>query len=71
VIKQNYIQSTEFGDVVYVAATEGNKKVAKGRKVKTGVAYNGEIEILEGLQVGDLLITEGYQDLVDGQAISF
>jgi len=71
VIKQNYIQSTEFGDVVYVATTEGNKKVAKGRKVKTGVAYNGEIEILEGLQAGDLIITDGYQDLVDGQAISF
>lgn len=71
VIKQNYIQSTEFGDVVYVAVTEGNKKVAKGRKVKTGVAYNGEIEVLEGLQAGDLIITDGYQDLVDGQAISF
>ncbi len=71
VIKQNYIQSTEFGDVVYVAENEGNKKVAKARKIKTGVAYNGEIEILEGLQAGDLIVTEGYQDLVDGQAVSF
>lgn len=71
VIKQNYIQSTEFGDVVYVATTEGNKKVAKGRKVKMGVAYNGDVEILDGLQAGDLIITDGYQDLVDGQAISF
>lgn len=71
VIPQNYIQSTEFGDVVYVAETEGNKKIAKARKVKTGVSYNGEIEIIEGLQAGDLIVTEGYQDLVDGQAISF
>lgn len=71
VIKQNYIQSTEEGDIVYVAATEGNKKVAKARKVTTGVSYNGEIEITGGLQVGDLLVTEGYQDLVDGQVISF
>ncbi|MEZ4902473.1 MAG: efflux RND transporter periplasmic adaptor subunit [Spirosomataceae bacterium] len=71
IIKQNYIQSTELGDVVYVAETEGNKKVAKARKIKTGVAYNGEIEILEGLQAGDLIVTEGYQDLVDGQVISF
>lgn len=71
VIPQNYIQSTEFGDVVYVAETEGNKKIAKARKVKTGVSYNGEIEIMEGLQAGDLIVTEGYQDLVDGQAISF
>lgn len=71
VIKQNYIQSTEFGDVVYVAETEGNKKVAKSRKIKTGVSYNGEIEITEGLRAGDLIVTEGYQDLVDGQVISY
>jgi membrane fusion protein, multidrug efflux system len=71
VIKQNYIQSTELGDVVYVAETEGNKKVAKARKVKTGVSYNGDIEIIEGLKAGDLIVTEGYQDLVDGQVINF
>jgi len=71
VIKQNYIQSTELGDVVYVAETEGNKKVAKARKIKTGVSYNGEIEILSGLQAGDLIVIEGYQDLVDGQVISY
>jgi membrane fusion protein, multidrug efflux system len=71
IIKQNLIQSTEDGDVVYVAAAEGNKKVAKARKVKTGVSYNGDIEIVSGLQAGDLLIKEGYQDLVDGQLISY
>jgi len=70
VIEQNYIQSTEDGDVVYVAVIEGNKKVAKARKVTTGVSYNGEIEITSGLQAGDLIVTEGYQDLVDGQIIS-
>ena len=71
VIEQNYIQSTELGDVVYVAVIEGNKKIAKARKVKTGVSYNGEIEIIDGLKAGDLIITEGYQDLVDGQVVSF
>lgn len=71
VIKQNLVQSTEQGDLVYVAVTEGNKKVAKARKVKTGINYNGDIEILEGLQAGDIIITQGYQELVDGQVISF
>ncbi len=71
IIKQNYIQSTENGDVVYVAITEGNKKIAKAKTVKTGVSYNGDIEIISGLSVGDLIITEGYQDLVDGQVISY
>ena len=70
IVQQNYVQSTELGEVLYVAVTEGNKKIAKARNVKTGVSYNGEIEILEGLQAGDVLITQGYQDLVDGQVIS-
>ncbi len=71
IINQNYIQHTELGDIVYVAVTEGAKKVARSRKVTAGLTYNGEIEITSGLQTGDMLITQGYQDLVDGQAINF
>lgn len=71
VVDQNYVQSTEKGDVIYVAVTEGGKKVAKGKAVKTGLSYNGKIEILEGLAAGDQLITLGYQDVSDGQPISF
>jgi membrane fusion protein (multidrug efflux system) len=71
IINQNYIQHTELGDIVYVAVTEGAKKVARSRKVTTGITYSGEIEITSGLQTGEMLITQGYQDLVDGQAINF
>ncbi len=71
IINQNYIQHTEQGDIVYVAVSEGAKKVAKARIVTTGITYNGDIEITSGLESGDLLITQGYQDLVDGQAVSF
>lgn len=71
VIKQNYVQSTENGDIVYVAVTEGNKKIAKARKVKTGINYNGDIVIEEGLQSGDIIVTQGYQELTDGQVINY
>lgn len=70
-IDQNYVQSTEKGNVVYVAATEGNKKVAKAKEVKTGLSYNGKVEILSGLSAGDQLITLGYQEVSDGQPISY
>lgn len=70
-IDQNYVQNTEKGNVVYVAVTEGNKKVAKAREVKTGLSYNGKIEILSGLSAGDQLITLGYQEVSDGQPISY
>jgi membrane fusion protein, multidrug efflux system len=71
IINQNYIQHTEQGDIVYVAVAEGSKKVARSRVVTTGITYNGDIEITSGLQAGDMLITQGYQDLVDGQAVNY
>ena len=71
VINQNLIQSTENGQLVYVAVNEGGKKIAKAKTVKTGQSYGGRVAITEGLQAGDQIVTAGYQDLVDGQPISF
>jgi len=71
VIDRNIVQNTENGQLVYVAETEGNKTVAKARTVKTGDSYNGRVVITQGLKAGDKLITTGYQDVVDGQPISF
>jgi membrane fusion protein (multidrug efflux system) len=68
---QTLVQSTENGQLVYVAVAEGNKKLAKARQVKTGLSYGGQIEIITGLNSGDQLITQGYQELVDGQPINF
>ncbi len=71
VIDQNVVQSTENGTIVYVAENESGKKVAKARVVKTGLSYNGKIEILAGLKAGDQLITQGYQNVANGQAVIF
>jgi len=70
-VNQNIIQKTEAGDLVYVAVVENNKKVARAKKVKTGISYNGTVEIIEGLTAGDNVITQGYQDLVDGSLINY
>ncbi len=71
VVDQNYVQSTEKGQIVFVAATQGQKKVARSKTVKTGLNYNGKIEVVEGLEAGDQLITMGYQEVADGQVISY
>ncbi|GAB3944384.1 efflux RND transporter periplasmic adaptor subunit [Spirosoma harenae] len=71
VINQNLIQSTEAGQLVYVAVNEGGKKIAKAKTIKTGQSYGGQIEVTQGLQSGDQIVTTGYQDLVDGQPINF
>lgn len=71
VINQNLIQNTENGQLVYIAVTEGNKKIARAKKVAVGQSYGGQIEITQGLSAGDQLITQGYQEVTDGQTISF
>ena len=71
VINQNLIQSTENGQLVYVAVSEGGKKIAKAKTVKTGQSYGGQIAVTQGLQAGDQVVTAGYQDLVDGQQINY
>lgn len=71
VVPRNLIQSTEKGNIVYVAEERNGEQVAASRQVTTGLSYGGDIEILTGLQAGDILITEGYQELVDGEKVSF
>jgi membrane fusion protein, multidrug efflux system len=66
VIPVAVIQKTNEGDIVYVA--DGKK--AKAVSVITGRNSNGMVEILGGLNAGDKVITAGFEDLDNGEAIS-
>lgn len=47
------------------------KNVAKKRIVTLGKEYNGKVEITGGLKEGELLITEGYNIINEGDAIVY
>ncbi len=70
VINVNTIQNDEDGKFVLVAAKEGDKMVARKRRVILGELSGDQIEVKQGLKDGDVLITEGYQSVYDGQAIT-
>jgi RND family efflux transporter MFP subunit len=70
VINVNTLQNDEEGKYVLVAAKEGDKLIARKRKVTVGELNGDQIEIKQGLKEGDQLITEGYQSLFDGQTIT-
>jgi multidrug efflux pump subunit AcrA (membrane-fusion protein) len=55
---------------VFVLATENGKKVARKKQVVVGDIYGEQIEVKSGLNEGDQLITQGYQSLYEGQAIT-
>jgi RND family efflux transporter MFP subunit len=70
VIPVNTVQTDEKGKYVFVAVKEGDKMVARKKSVGVG-ELNGElIEVKVGLTAGDQLITDGYQNLYEGQVIS-
>ena len=68
-IKINLVQSDEKSKYVYVAEKSGDKTIARKKTVTVGEAYNGLIEIKSGLSGGEVIITEGFQSVYDGQAI--
>ena len=66
----NTLQTDENGKYVLVSVKERDKLVARKRKVIIGELYGDKIEIKQGLQEGDQIITEGFQGLFDGQLIT-
>ncbi len=52
---------------VFVVAADN---IVEQRLVKTGRRRPGEVEILEGLEAGDVVITEGTQKARNGQAVT-
>jgi membrane fusion protein (multidrug efflux system) len=70
IVPLNVVQSDEKGRYVYVMVKEGNRTLARKKMVITGESYGTGIEIRSGLSAGEQLITEGYQNLYEGQVIT-
>ncbi|MEI9935410.1 MAG: hypothetical protein WDM71_11310 [Ferruginibacter sp.] len=64
------LQNDLTGKFIMVAATENGKLIARKRTVTAGSLNDDELEVKTGLKPGDVLITEGFQNLYDGQLIT-
>lgn len=69
-IPVNTLQTDETGKFVYVAVKEKNGLVARKKNIQVGEFYNNQLEVKSGLEAGDLVVTEGYQNLYDGQLLN-
>ena len=71
VIPINVVQSDETGKYVYVLTKSSNGKTTAHRViVNIGEVYGEKVEIKAGLKAGDQLVTEGFQNLYEGQMIA-
>lgn len=69
-IPVNTMQTGEDGKYVLVAEKKGDEMLAKKVNIVTGQLSGDSIQIKQGLQTGEQLITEGYQGLFEGQPIT-
>ena len=69
-ISVNTLQTDEQGKYVLVAENKNGKLYAQKKHVEIGELYGDKIEIKSGLQSGDMLITDGYNNLYEGQLIT-
>lgn len=67
----NLVQKDEKTSYVYVAQKKDNGYIATRKEVKTGLSYGGNVEVLNGLAAGDMVITAGYKSVNEGQPVVF
>ena len=69
-IPLNTLQNDEKGKFVMVASNENGKLTAHKRPVGIGLLNGDMIEIKTGLKAGDVLVTEGFGSLYEGQLLT-
>jgi RND family efflux transporter MFP subunit len=70
-LPMNVIQTDLTGSYVYVVRQKDKFNAAHKQPVVIGISYNGVAEVIEGLKVGDKVVSAGYQELVEGEYIRF
>ncbi|TAL40778.1 MAG: efflux RND transporter periplasmic adaptor subunit [Chitinophagaceae bacterium] len=70
-IPVNVVQTDEKGKYVYVMVKEGDVMKARKKQVMVGENFGGRVEIKgNSLTSADVIITEGYQVVYDGQVVT-
>ncbi len=71
VIPENAIQKNSAGEnVTYIVKKETDSTGVAQRKIlKTGKIYDNTVEVISGLQTGDLLITSGARSIQEGEQV--
>ncbi len=69
-IPVNLIQRSDVGPYVYIVKKSADGMwIAERRNVETGLSNEGKVQITDGLEAGEILVTTGYKDLSDGQFV--
>lgn len=72
VIPNSIVQKNSNNEsLIFIYSSKNNTSgTVKQTLIKTGKEQNGDIEVLEGLKEGDIIVIEGARTLRDGQEVS-
>ncbi len=69
VVPSDVVQQDNLGDFVFIVKNGSSQKTAEKVRVERGKTYDGKTEILKGINSGDIIISEGYREAVNGIAV--
>lgn len=70
VVPTHLIQkSTEGYKFLYTIQKEGEKSVVRKAIIQTGLHYEGKTHVTQGLQANDVLVIEGYNEVIDNEEV--
>ncbi len=69
VLPTKIIQRDNVGPFIYTVKDEEGKKIAEKLHVKIGVSFKSITEISEGLNIGVVVVNDGFRDLTEGTVI--
>jgi RND family efflux transporter MFP subunit len=69
VVPSIIIKKDIVGEYIYVVRNVDESKVAKKVYISTGLSYNDETMVTDGINTGDVVITEGYSLVTDGTEV--
>ncbi|MBZ0241617.1 MAG: efflux RND transporter periplasmic adaptor subunit [Bacteroidales bacterium] len=69
VIPSKIIKEDLNGRYIYVAAKEENELVARKRYISTGRTFGSNTRVINGLEAGDQIITDGFSRITDGSLL--
>lgn len=70
VIPSRVVREDMKGAYLYVAQKEGEQWTAKKKYITLGKSYRNKSEILSGLESGELIITDGFNNVTDGTLLT-
>lgn len=71
VVSSNLIQRGGNQRFIMIAENQNGKYVARKREITIRTEYDGKTVVTSGLNKGDLIITSGQNEVVDGQSLMF